>query len=131
LSIDFHAIRHTNTRKAHELLHLARAQGHQRAMKHRLLRAYFTEGRHLGRIDELVALAADAGLDAEAAARALHEGTYRDAVDADVALARSYGITGVPFYVLDETFGVSGAQEPETFAKALLRTVTERRTPIS
>jgi predicted DsbA family dithiol-disulfide isomerase len=126
LSIDFHGIRHTNTRKAHELLHHARVHGRQRAMKERLLRAYFTEGRHLGRIDELAALAGEVGLDAEAAARALHDATYVDAVDADVRTARAYGITGVPFYVLDETFGVSGAQDPETFAKALLRTATER-----
>jgi predicted DsbA family dithiol-disulfide isomerase len=126
LTIDFHAIRHTNTRKAHELLHLARAEGRQWAMKERLLRAYFTEGRHLGRIDELAALAADVGLDAEATARALHDATYAEAVEADVRMARAYGISGVPFYVLDETFGVSGAQDPETFAKALVRTVTER-----
>jgi predicted DsbA family dithiol-disulfide isomerase len=126
LTIDFHAIRHTNTRKAHELLHHARVHGRQRAMKERLLRAYFTEGRHLGRIDELATLAGDVGLDADAAARALHEAVYAAAVEADVRMARAYGLTGVPFFVLDETFGVSGAQEPETFAKALLRTITER-----
>ena len=130
LSIDFHAIRHTNTRKAHELLHHARVHGRQRAMKERLLRAYFTEGRHLGRIDELAALAADVGLDAETAARALHDATYAEAVEADVRMARAYGISSVPFSVLDETFGVSGAQDPETFAKALVRTVTERGTAV-
>ena len=69
--------------------------------------AYFTEGRHLGRDDELVALAADAGLDDDAARPALAEGRYRDAVRADQAQAAAYGINGVPFFVIDGKYGVS------------------------
>jgi predicted DsbA family dithiol-disulfide isomerase len=126
LSIDFHAIRHTNTRKAHELLHHAAAHDRQHAMKGRLLEAYFVQGRHLGQLDVLAELAAEVGLDPEETAAALAAGTHTAAVDADVRLARAYGISGVPFFVLDETFGVSGAQDPETFAKALLRAATER-----
>jgi predicted DsbA family dithiol-disulfide isomerase len=126
LSIDFHGIRHTNTRKAHELLHHAAVGGRQTAMKGRLLQAYFVEGRHLGRIDTLVELAGEVGLDTGGTEAALTAGTHAAAVDADVRLARAYGISGVPFFVLDETFGVSGAQDPETIAKALLRTATER-----
>ncbi len=129
LTIDFGAIRHTNTHLAHQLLHHARSLQQQLPMLDRLFRAYFVEGVHLGRIDTLATLAGEVGLDAHAAARALHDGTWRDAVDLDVRMARAYGIDGVPFFVLDETFGVSGAQDPETFAKALVRTVAERVVP--
>ena len=62
--------------KAHELLHFAKEQGRQLELAERLMSAYFTEGRHLGREDELVALAADAGLDADAAREALQSGRY-------------------------------------------------------
>ncbi len=121
LAFDYGALRHTNTLKAHELLHLAKAHGLQYAMKERLLRAYFTEGRHVGHEDTLADLAAEVGLDRETALVALREGRYRDDVAADLAQARAYGINGVPFFVIDQRYGVSGAQDPAVFADALSR----------
>ncbi|WP_020172372.1 DsbA family protein [Gordonia polyisoprenivorans] len=126
LTYDFDALQHTNTLKAHELLHFAKAQGRQLDMAERLFRAYFTEGRHVGRAADLADLAADIGLDRAAALRALTDGTYADAVAADIAQARAYGISGVPFFVIDGRYGLSGAQSPETFADAL-RTVARER----
>ena len=67
LEYRFDLLQHTNTVKAHELLHFAKAEGRQREMAERLMSAYFTEGRHVGRIDDLVELATEAGLDADAA----------------------------------------------------------------
>lgn len=119
LAYDFDALRHTNTQKAHQVLHLALARGRQAEVAERLFRAYFEEGRHLGHDDELAALAADAGLDAREVRDALASGTYATAVAADLAQARAYGISAVPFFVLDGRYGVAGAQEAEAFAAAL------------
>ena len=71
LEYRFDLLKHTNTVKAHELLHFAKQNGRQLELVERLMSAYFTEGRHLGREDELVALATDVGLDADAARDAL------------------------------------------------------------
>ncbi len=119
LSYDFDAIQHTKTLRAHEALHFAKAHGRQAELKERLLAAYFEQGRHVGHVDELVELGAEVGLDADALTRSLEAGEYREAVAADLAQARAYGINGVPFFVLDGRYGVSGAQDPEVFARAL------------
>lgn len=119
LAYDFDALKHTNTVKAHELLHLAKQHGKQLEMKERLLSAYFEQGRHVGRIEDLADLAAEIGLDRAAVVSELEAGTYRTGVEADKAQALAYGINGVPFFVLDGTFGISGAQEAATFVDAL------------
>jgi len=125
LDYDFEALHHTKTLKAHELLHLAKAQGKQEEMKERLLSAYFVEGRHVGHIDELAALAGDVGLDPAEVTAALEAGTYSAAVAADIDQAIAYGISGVPFYVIDGRYGVSGAQSPDLFAQALAQAAAE------
>ncbi|MGV1035163.1 MAG: DsbA family oxidoreductase [Microbacteriaceae bacterium] len=124
LQYDFAAVRNTNTHAAHELLHFAKAHGLQTQMKERLMSAYFVEGRHVGHLDELVALASEVGLDREQTRAALESGAFAEAVEADKALAASYGINGVPFFVIDGRFGLSGAQAPETFAEALREAAT-------
>ena len=119
LDYDYDALQHTNTVKAHQLLHFAKAQGKQIEMKERLLRAYFVEGKHVGRAEDLADLAAEVGLDRDAALRSLEADEYLEAVHADQEQAMRYGIRGVPFFVIDGKYGVSGAQAPETFAQAL------------
>ena len=127
VGLDFRSeIQMTNTAKAHELLHHAKAHGQQAEMKDRLLRAYFSEGRHVGRVNDLADLAAEIGLDRDEAVRALETGQYREAVEADKAQAARYGVRGVPFYVIDGKYGVSGAQEPGTFLQALTQVAAER-----
>ncbi len=108
-----------NTVRAHELLHFAKSQGRQLELVERLFRAYFTESRNVGRIPDLVALAAEIGLDAEKAEQALTQNTFLPAVKADVRQAARYGINGVPFFVFGDTYGVSGAQPAEVFAQVL------------
>ncbi|MCA5891890.1 DsbA family oxidoreductase [Isoptericola sp. NEAU-Y5] len=119
-------VRHTKTLKAHELLHVAKAFGKQSEMKERLLRAYFTEGRHVGRVDDLADLAADIGLEREAVRTALETGAYAEAVADDIARARAFGINGVPFFVLDGRYGVSGAQDPAVFVQVLDQVLAEQ-----
>jgi predicted DsbA family dithiol-disulfide isomerase len=125
LAYDFDALRHTKTLTAHELLHHAKAHGRQVEMKERLLKAYFEEGRHVGRVDVLADLAAEVGLDRADTVAALEDGRYADDVRADVEQARAYGITGVPFFVVDGRYGVSGAQDPAVFVQVLEQAAAE------
>ena len=124
----FETVQQTRTLKAHELLHLAKAHGVQEPMKERLLSAYFVEGGHVGRTDDLVTLAVQVGLDADEVRAALAAGTYAAAVQADIEQARAHGIGGVPFFVIDHRYGISGAQSAETFAGALAHAAEDRAT---
>ncbi|TFB88199.1 DsbA family oxidoreductase [Cryobacterium algoricola] len=119
LHYDYDSVHQTNTVISHELLHYAKAHGRQLDMKERLLKAYFVDGRHVGRIEDLADLAAEIGLDRADVVRALTAHDYLADVKADVAQANAYGIQGVPFFVIDGKYGISGAQEPEAFAGAL------------
>ncbi|HLS45450.1 MAG TPA: DsbA family oxidoreductase [Ornithinicoccus sp.] len=119
LHYDFDALRHTNTVRAHQVLHLAKTKGLQSELKERLLRAYFEEGRHVGRAEDLADLAAEVGLDRDEVIVALESEEFLPDVRADINQARAYGISGVPFFVIDQKYGISGAQESETFVQAL------------
>ncbi|MET3567381.1 MULTISPECIES: DsbA family oxidoreductase [Microbacteriaceae] len=126
LDYDFDNLKHTNTVKAHELLHFAKANGKQLELAERLFRAYFIEGRHVGRVEDLADLAAEVGLDRDAALQALESEQYLQDVRADQATAGEYGINGVPFFVIDGKYGVSGAQDAQTFAQVLEQVWSER-----
>jgi predicted DsbA family dithiol-disulfide isomerase len=91
----------------------------------RLLRAYFVEGRHLGHDEGLADLATDVGLDRQVVLAALRRGTYADDVEADIRQGWAYGISGVPFFVIDMRYGVSGAHDPNLFARALAQSADE------
>ncbi len=118
----------TSTVKAHQLIHFAKAHGKQAEMKERLLEAYFERGEHVGRIDDLVGFAAELGLDPDEAREALETERYLPDVEADFAQAAAYGINGVPFYVVDGKYGVSGAQETATFLEVLNNVKAEHAT---
>jgi len=117
---------HTVTIPAHQVLHLAAAHGKQLEMVERMFRAHFTEGVHVAKPDQLADLAADVGLDREEVLAALADGRYLDAVEQDFAKARAYGISGVPFFVVDDRYGISGAQDPDVIAGALARATADR-----
>jgi len=115
-----------NTFDAHRLLHLAAEHGLGGAAKERLLRAYFTEGRAIGVRDELVVLGVELGLDEAEVRAALAADAHADAVRADQREARELGVQGVPFFVIDRRYAVSGAQPEAVFADALTRAWAER-----
>ena len=125
LDYDFDALQHTNTVKAHELLHYAKAHGLQRDMKERLLSAYFVEGRHIGRDEDLADLAAEVGLDRDDVLRSLSAEEYLADVRADESAAAANGIRGVPFFVVNGRYAISGAQPPEVFAQALAQVAAD------
>ena len=112
-----------NSFDAHRLVHLAAEQGRGDEVMERLMRAYFTEGEAIGDPETLVRLAMEMGIDP----RGLLGDAYADAVRADEELARRIGIQGVPFFVLDRRFGVSGAQPAELLLRALDKAWEARR----
>ena len=122
LDYRFDRVRPANSWDAHRLLHLAAHHGVQSVMKERLQRAYFTDGLSISDPGTLVQLAVEIGLDAEETRRMLEDPqAYADAVRSDIRKARVLGISGVPFFVMDEKYGVSGAQATELFLEALER----------
>jgi predicted DsbA family dithiol-disulfide isomerase len=121
--LDFHLdrARSGNTFDAHRVLHLARERSRQTAVMESLMRGYFCDGEPIGLRETLFALATAAGLDAGEVNDVLAGDRYTADVRADEQLARELGITGVPFYVIDGRFGVSGAQSPDVLRGVLDR----------
>lgn len=119
-----------NTFDAHRLLHLARDRGVQDVVKERLLTAYLTEGEAVGNPTVLARLVVEAGLDGAEVQGVLASDTYADAVRRDESDARSLGITGVPFFVVDRSYGVEGAQPAEVLGE-LLDAVWSRGRPVA
>jgi predicted DsbA family dithiol-disulfide isomerase len=126
LAYDYDALQTTNTVLGHQLIHYAKARGRQLEMKERLLKAYFVEGRHVGRVEDLADLGAELGFDRADVVRSLSADEYLADVRADVVQAGELGIRGVPFFVIDGKYGVSGAQDASTFAQALRQVAEER-----
>jgi len=119
--IDFRFdLAHTdNTFDAHRVLQLAGEHDRGTELNDRLLTAHFTEGKLVSDHDTLADLAAEVGLDAEEVRTALASDAYADDVRADIAQAHAYGISAVPTFVIDEQYGVTGAQPPEALRQAL------------
>ncbi|MGI8940049.1 MAG: DsbA family oxidoreductase [Iamia sp.] len=114
-----------NTFDAHRLLHLGLDRGVQRPLKERLGRAYFTDGDPIGEHDTLRKAAVDVGLDPSEVDEVLASDRYAEAVEADIAAARSLDVTGVPFFVVDGRVGLPGAQPRELLLKLLRRAWAE------
>lgn len=108
-----------NTFDAHRLLHLAAERGRQHELKDELLRSYFTEGRPVADREVLADAAVAAGLDRAEAESVLDGDGYAQAVRDDEEQAYAFGISAVPFFVLNRKYGVPGAQDPEVILNAL------------
>jgi len=112
-------LRSGNTRDAHRLLQFAKDRELQAALMERLHRAYFTDQESIFDRNALAGYAADVGLDRAEAEKMLASDDYGAAVDADEQLASSLGATGVPFFVIDRQYGISGAQPAEAISQVL------------
>jgi predicted DsbA family dithiol-disulfide isomerase len=110
----------------HRLIHLAAEFERETEMLERLHRAVFAEGRDIADHPTLRELAIEVGLPAEAVTGVLGSDAYAEAVEADEARARAYGVQGVPFFVFDDRYGVSGAQPLAVFQEALRRARADR-----
>jgi predicted DsbA family dithiol-disulfide isomerase len=115
----------TNTFDAHRLTMYAKTQGLMKEMTERILHAYFTESKHIGDHETLIELAVEVGLNREEVANMLASDAMRDVVRADEQTARQYGITGVPFFLINKKYALNGAQPTETFVQALKKVMAE------
>lgn len=125
LSFDMDSIKPTNTFNAHQLIHLAKEEDKQDEMKEALLSAYFSNGKHLGNLETLVEIAGKVGIDKEKARNVLENNSYSNKVVKDVEEAHRLGVQGVPFFYINEKYGLSGAQPVETFVNALTKIYEE------
>jgi predicted DsbA family dithiol-disulfide isomerase len=115
-----------NTFDAHRLIHLAGERGVQDQVKERLLEAYLCDGQPIGDPDALLSVATSAGLDAVEVKELLDGDAYAAGVLADEREAREREITGVPFFLIDNAFGIPGAQESDTMLTVLRRAWNRR-----
>lgn len=125
LDFDFENAVVANTKRAHQLIHLAKENGKQDEMKEKLLKAYFSQGKNVDDLDTLIELGQEVGLSAEKIKVTLESNSFESAVDQDIYESRLIGVRGVPFFVLDRKFGISGAQPDEVFDETLEKAWTE------
>ncbi|MGL5867001.1 MAG: DsbA family oxidoreductase [Dermatophilaceae bacterium] len=111
---------------AHRVIHLARARGREQQVTDRVMRAWFSEGAALGDHETLLRLSTEAGLDVDDVRTLLAGDDFGIDVRTDLALAAQIGITAVPMFVLDQKYGVSGAQPVDVMLGAI-RHVWERQ----
>jgi len=129
LNFNFPALRPGNTFDAHRLLHLATDQGLGNALHERLFAAYLCEGQAIGDRNVLARLAAEAGVEPHRARDLLDSNACGDQVRADEEQAAALGISGVPFFVIDRTYGLSGAHPAEQLLAALRQAWSEQPRP--
>lgn len=106
-----------NTRKAHALIFAAQSEGKQLPVTEALFKAYFTDGIDLSKDENLLNVATKAGLDTAVAETAISSTALFDSIAVQEREMQNLGIQGVPFYIFNSEYGVSGAQAPETFLK--------------
>ncbi|MGG4412045.1 DsbA family oxidoreductase [Niallia taxi] len=120
LTFNFDEMKPTNTFDAHRLAKFAATVGKEKEMTEKLLASYFTESKLISDHDVLVEIAQTAGIEKEETLAVLNDSTkYANDVRIDEALAQQMGVTGVPFFVINKKYSISGAQPTETFRRAL------------
>lgn len=114
-----------NSFNAHRFAHYAKTQGKGDEAEEALFKAYFTDGKNIDDTDTLVALGKEIGMNAEETRKVLESEEYGDAVKQDIQVSQNIGIRGVPFFLFDRKYAISGAQQSEVFLKALNKSWSE------
>ena len=127
LEYNFDKAKIANTLKAHQLIHFAAKYKLQNQAEEVLFKSYFTEGKDLNDIKTLVEIAQSLGLDPGAAEKALTENQYKKEVQNDISEAQQLGIRGVPFFIFNREFAISGAQPIEVFADVLKKSAAKEK----
>lgn len=125
LDYDFDKMTPANTFRAHRLAKLAEQEGIGAELSERLLQAYFIEGQKIGTNDVLLDLAEGVGLARDRVKEVLEGDEFTEEVRYDIAEAGKIGVRGVPFFVINRKYAISGAQPAETFAEALRKVAAE------
>lgn len=108
-----------NSHKAHRLLHLAKKYAVANKLEELLFKAYLTDGKNIDDVATLVALGQEVGMDKDLVEGVLNSDAYSKDVQKDIAMAQQIGVQGVPFFVFDNKYAVSGAQNVESFVQTL------------
>ncbi|WP_313236385.1 DsbA family oxidoreductase [Sporosarcina ureae] len=128
-SVDLHyqvdKMKTSNTLDAHRLSKFAEKHGVEKEVTERLLHGYFVEGERIDTEEVLVAIATEAGLDAKKTSEMLHSNNFEDEVKIDIKEAQEIGVQGVPFFVINRKYAISGAQPTEAFVEALEKIAEE------
>lgn len=120
LTYHFDTMKPTNTFDAHRLAKFAKTLGKEAEVTEKLLYAYFTESKQIGDYNILADIAVSAGIDREETIRVLNDqNAFSYDVRMDESIAQQYGISGVPYFVINQKYAISGAQPTATFAGAL------------
>jgi predicted DsbA family dithiol-disulfide isomerase len=125
LDYNFAEMKTANTVVAHRLAKWAESQGKGAEFSERLLQAYFLEGKAIGREDELITLVKDIGLDDKEALQVIHSTNFEAEVEQDIYEAQQIGVRGVPFFVFDNKYGISGAQPQGIFEETIEKSASE------
>lgn len=125
LAYDFADLRNANTFKAHRLAKWAEQQGKGNAFSEAVLKAYFIDNKKINDAEELAALAEEVGLSREQAVAIAGSGDFTQDVQHDIQLAQQFGVRGVPFFVLNRKYAISGAQPREVFEETLRKVAEE------
>lgn len=128
LDYNFDLAKITNSFDAHRVIQLAKKYNLTNEVEERFFKAYFTDGELMSDHSTLIRLASEAGLSADEVTTVLESNQYAEEVKKDVAEARRLGVTGVPFFVMDRKYAVSGAQETGVFAETLQKAFKEWKT---
>lgn len=127
LEFDMNALQPTNTLKAHLLLHEAKGLGKQTELKDLLFEAYFVKGQNISEEAVLISLAEEVGINADRAKEVVEGKVHAQEVQDDILLAQRYGIQGVPFFIINDKYALSGAQPVEAFEQALTKVLEEQQ----
>lgn len=127
LEFNFDIAVHTNTFDAHRLSHFAAQHGKMYELMERLMQAYFTEGKNVSDFDVLVNLAEEVGLPKEDTLKVLNSNDFAENVRDDISQSQQIGVRGVPFFVFNRKYAVSGAQPTEVFLEVLNRVYEEEK----
>lgn len=125
LNYNYDVMKTANTVAAHRLTKWAATKGKEKQLTERLLQAYFIDGIAIGRQEELLSLAQEVGLPVEEAKVILMSNDYQNEVDQDIYEAQQIGVRGVPFFVFDNKYGISGAQPQQLFEQTIEQAASE------
>lgn len=128
LEFNFDTMKPTNTFDAHRLHKFAQVHGKAKEVAEALLQANFTDSQDVGDLEVLASIAESAGLNKQEALTTLQDdAAFRDDVQTDLKEAQEFGITGVPFFLINRKYAISGAQPVETFTQALEKVFEEEQ----
>jgi predicted DsbA family dithiol-disulfide isomerase len=125
LNFNFEKTAVANTKRSHRLLHLSKACNCQNELKEQLFKVYFEEGKNIDDFETLLHCAEHVGIPQAEAKRVLDAHEFEEEIDQDVYESRLIGVQGVPFFVFDRKYGISGAQKDEVFDQTLQQALQE------